>query len=243
VYVIKDSLIGVKLPDDAPGGVSRKHDEKPHTAMLKADVQKEYMALKQAHKKKDEKEFKRLFEDALKVIWFNEATKDFVRRGFLTKKGPRYFGRGAVKEMGVTLDTATGYTRLEAIPRHTNTHSDYATHGRIMEFMQSAERKKIEKLIRRKHNDPEESIYVVTNGLIVWHGWNLTFYDSREDFFTVLVENNKEVVKQIGFVGDVSNMHIYDNPRPVTVGEKVLLAVAYERDVPYHPTSPLKTFD
>lgn len=248
VFVVAKAVKNVKLVEDEP----RKEDPAPpppktgggDSGLMNPEAASAYDTLKLFFENKNEKDFKPRFEKLLGRIWYNECTKELVKRGLFGKKGTRYFCRGPVKEMGVHRDASLGYPELEAIPKHTNSNSDFAVNGKVMLYMGQAEREKIVKSIRKKHFDEGENIYVVTNGLVAWDGWNLAFYDSRENYFTVLTEKNVEIIHEIGSRGDeVSNIWAKPNPLPIATGERVIFAMAWEVQHPYHPSNPLKIFD
>jgi hypothetical protein len=141
-------------------------------------------------------------------------------------------------------DRGIGWPEFEAVPKFSNSLSETFSRGKRLEHFSMDERERMRKYINRVHNDLDEPIYLVAGGLVVWDGFELAFYDSREEFYTVFTKKKSDgIVEQVnGLTYFESRILINDVPIPIAINDKVVLALSWERNFSFHPSNPVKRF-
>jgi len=272
IYVVRDAIIGIQFIDvieyDSEvdeDGIVRGTETAPEAeipvvdeesmeadaprpdgpATFRENVRSDYEEILSHYTRGHDRDFNRAFPHLLKQVWFEEITSFITKRGLLSfGRKTRYFARGGIKEMGRINDPRIGWPEFEAVPKFANSLSEMFSKGKRLEHFSMDERERIRKYINRVHNDLAEPIYLVAGGLVVWDGFELGFYDSREEFYTVFTTRKAEGnVEQVnGLTYSEGRIIINDVPIPVTINDKVLLALSWERNFPFHPSNPVQRF-
>jgi len=272
IYVVREAIIGIQFVDMGDrdsevdrNGVVRGKDPVPApeaapakdvveeteapasegTEAFRENVRRDYEEILNHYKHGHEREFSRSFQKLLKHVWFEEVTKHLTKRGLLSfGRKTRYFARGGIKEMGRSDDRGIGWPEFEAVPKFTNSLSEVFSRGKRLEHFSMDERERMRKYINRVHNDLSEPIYLVAGGLVVWDGFELAFYDSREEFYTIFTKKKSDgIFEQVnGLTYFESRILINDVPIPIAINDKVILAFSWERNFSFHPSNPVKRF-
>ncbi|MHC4660363.1 MAG: DUF6982 domain-containing protein [Planctomycetota bacterium] len=213
--------------------------------VLKPDVRQNYEEIISCHRKGHEKDFSRAFQALLKKVWFDDITRYVTKRGLLSfGRKTRYFSRGGIKEMGKSNEPEIGWPSFETVPKFSNSLSEMYSDGKRLEHFSMDERNRIRKYITRIHNDHSRPIYLVAGGLVVWNGFDLAFYDSREEFYSVFTKKGasgpEERIHALSYVE--GRILINDVPIPIAVNDKVVLALSWERNFSFHPRNPVRRF-
>ena len=268
VYVLRDAIIGIQFVEEsesdsevASDGVVREAarvrtsaaapspavaaPESGGPEIFRAEIRKEYETVLGHYTRGHERDFEKSLEELLKSVWFEDVTKLVTKRGLLSfGRRARYFARGGIKEMGRSNDPEIGWPDFEAVPKFSNSLSEMYSRGKKLEHFSMDERLKIRKYISRVHNDPNEPIHLVAGGLAAWNGFELSFYDSREEFYTVFTVKKAAGMEEriYGLASSGGKILINDAPIPIAVNERVILALVWERNFTFHPNNPVRRF-